>query len=110
MNYYHLTIEERSCIRKYCVVSGQGKSAACFAALAERKTGYCIAIKISDRKAQTMENAAAAALEQFPPELVKTITCDRGSEFANWDSVEKRLLETGIHGKNQNTVQKFVYS
>ncbi len=44
-----------------------------------------------NRKAKTMEDAVVAALEQFPPELVKTITCDRGSEFANWDSIEKRL-------------------
>ena len=32
------------------VVSGQGKSKACFATLAERKTRYYIAIKIPDRK------------------------------------------------------------
>src|SRR5699024_10106803 len=32
------------------VVSGQGKSKACFATLAERKTRYYIAVKIPDRK------------------------------------------------------------
>ena len=35
-----------------------------------------------------MENAIAAALSAFPPQLVKTITCDRGTEFANWRRIE----------------------
>ena len=73
------------------VVSGQGKSKACFATLAERKTRYYIAVKIPDRRAETMENALVDILSQFPPSLVKTITCDRGSEFANWKNIEERL-------------------
>ena len=39
------------------VVSGQGKSKACFATLAERKTRFYIAVKMPDRRAETMENA-----------------------------------------------------
>ena len=35
-----------------------------------------------------MENAIAAAPSAFPPQLVKTITCDRGTEFANWRRIE----------------------
>ena len=73
------------------VVSGQGKSKACFATLAERKTRFYIAMKMSDRRAETMENAIVAALSAFPPQLVKTITCDRGTEFANWRRIEERL-------------------
>ena len=73
------------------VVSGQGKSKACFATLAERKTRFNIAVKIPDRKASTMENAIVETLSRFPSELVKTITCDRGSEFVNWANIEKRL-------------------
>ena len=38
-----------------------------------------------------MENAIVETLSRFPKELVKTITCDRGSEFANWANIEKRL-------------------
>ena len=38
-----------------------------------------------------MENAIVSVLSQFPPQLVKTITCDRGTEFANWRNIEKRL-------------------
>lgn len=73
------------------VVSGQGKSKACFATLAERKTRFYIAVKLPDKKAGTMENAIVSALSAFPPQLVKTITCDRGTEFANWRRIEERL-------------------
>jgi IS30 family transposase len=73
------------------VVSGQGKSKTCFATLAERKTRFYMALKIPDRKADTMAAAVVKMLSQFPPELVKTITCDRGSEFANWQTIEKEL-------------------
>ncbi len=73
------------------VVSGLGKSKACFATLAERKTRYYIAVKMADRTAATMERTIEAVLSAFPPELVKTITCDRGTEFANWRSIEQTL-------------------
>ena len=28
---------------------------------------------------------------RFPPRLVKTVTCDRGTEFSNWRRIEERL-------------------
>jgi len=73
------------------VVSGLGKSKACFVTLAERKTRYYTAMKLPDKKASTVEDAIVKMLSEFPPGLVKSITCDRGSEFANWASIEKRL-------------------
>ena len=73
------------------VVSGRGKSKACFATLAERKTRYYIAIKMPNRNADTMAKAIISALSQFPSDAVKTITCDRGTEFANWQTIEKEL-------------------
>lgn len=73
------------------VVSGQGKSKTCFATLAERKTRYYIAVKIPDRKGETMAKAIISALPGFPKETVKTITCDRGSEFSCWRDIEKAL-------------------
>ena len=48
------------------VVSGQGKSKACFATLAERKTRFYIAVKMPDRRAETMENAIVSALARLP--------------------------------------------
>ena len=38
-----------------------------------------------------MENALVSMLSQFPPSLVKTTTCDRETEIANWRSIEQRL-------------------
>lgn len=73
------------------VVSGQGKSKVCFATLAERKTRFYIAVKMPDRKADTMAATIIRTLSEFPPELVKTITCDRGTEFANWREIEETL-------------------
>ena len=73
------------------VVSGRGKSKACFATLAERKSRYYIAVKMPNRNADTMAKAIISALSQFPSEAVKTITCDRGTEFANWQMIEKEL-------------------
>ena len=59
--------------------------------LAERKTRYYIALKLPDKKAATVEEGIVKILSQFPAQLVKTITCDRGTEFANWSNIEKRL-------------------
>ena len=73
------------------VVSGQGKSKACFATLAERKTRLYLAMKIPDRKASTMAAAIVSMLSEIPGTLVKTITCDRGAEFANWQTIEEKL-------------------
>ena len=73
------------------VVSGLGKSKACFVTLAERKTRYYIAMKLPDKKAATVEDAIVSLLSRFPSQLVKTITCDRGTEFANWANIETRL-------------------
>ena len=44
------------------VVSGLGKSKACFATLAERKIRFYIAVKMPDRKAETMENTLVSVL------------------------------------------------
>lgn len=73
------------------VVSGRGKSKVCFATLAERKTRYYIAIKMPNRNADTMARAIVSALKELPSQAVKSITCDRGTEFANWKYIEEQL-------------------
>ena len=73
------------------VVSGQGKSKTCFATLAECNTRFYITVNTPDRKTETMVNAIVSTLSAFPHQLVKTITCDRGIEFANWCRIEARL-------------------
>ena len=50
-----------------------------------------------------MENAIAAALSAFPPQLVKTITCDRGTEFANWRRIEERLQPFPCRSRHAKT-------
>ena len=73
------------------IVSGQGKSKVCFATLAERKTRYYIAIKIPDRTGRSMADAMIKYFSTLPKGTVKTITCDRGSEFSEWRRIEKEL-------------------
>lgn len=73
------------------VVGGLGKGKACFATFIERKTRFYIAVKIPNRKAEVMEEAIVRTLSAFPSAMVKSITCDRGAEFANWKSIEERL-------------------
>ena len=38
-----------------------------------------------------MAKTIIQTLSEFPSELVKTITCDRGTEFANWAEIEQAL-------------------
>ena len=57
---------------------------------AEKKTRYYTAIKIPDRKGETMAKAIISVLSKYPKEAVKTITCDRDSEFACWREMRKR--------------------
>lgn len=82
------------------VVSGRknGKllSSCCFVTLAERKSRLYIAKHIADRREETVTKAIVELLSQYPKELVKTITCDRGKEFAGWEEIEKQL-ETNMY-------------
>lgn len=73
------------------VVSGRGKAKACFATIAERMTRYYIAIKIPNRTGEEMAKALISELSKLPKGAVKTITCDRGSEFSEWRKIEKKL-------------------
>ena len=57
--------------------------------LAERKTRLYLAMKIPNRKADTMAAAIISMLSEIPNELVKTITCDRGAEFASCKLLKK---------------------
>ena len=73
------------------VVSGRGKSKVCFATLVERTTRYYVAIKIPDRNGSSMSKAMIEYFSSLPKGAVKSITCDRGSEFANWREIENAL-------------------
>ena len=73
------------------VVSGLGKSKACFITLVERKSRFYKAIKSPNRHADVIARLIIDYLKQFPSELVKTITTDNGKEFADWQTMEKEL-------------------
>lgn len=73
------------------VVSGRGKAKACFVTLAERKSRFYKAIKAPNRHADVVADLVISYLKGFPPELVKTITTDNGSEFADWERIEGEL-------------------
>ncbi len=73
------------------VVSGTGKSKACFITLVERKSRFYKAIKSPNRHADVVARLIIDYLKQFPSELVKTITTDNGNEFADWQTIEKEL-------------------
>ena len=78
-------------------VSGQGKSKACVAVLAERKTRFYIAVKIPGRKAETMETAIVAARSAFP---------------LNWSrplpATGVRSLQAGFRLKNASIVKSIL--
>ena len=38
-----------------------------------------------------MAAAIISMLSEIPGELVKTITCDRGSEFSEWKEIDQKL-------------------
>ena len=44
-----------------------------------------------NKSAAEMAKAVITALKDLPDEAVKTITCDRGTEFANWQTIEQEL-------------------
>lgn len=69
----------------------QRKSSACFVTLVERVSRYYIAILVPNRKRETVTKAIIQRLETFPSDLVKTITFDRGKEFAGYEEIEEAL-------------------
>lgn len=72
-------------------IDHQRKSKYCFVTLAERKSRFYICKLLPDRKEESVTKAIIELLSEFPQELVKTITCDRGKEFAGWKKIEESL-------------------
>lgn len=67
------------------------KSKYCFVTLAERKSRLYIAKLIPDKSAKNVTKAIIELLSEFSKELIKTITCDRGKEFAGYREIEDKL-------------------
>ena len=77
----------------------------------ERKTGYLVARKVKQRKAEQVRNAIVVELASYE-KFVKTITFDNGKEFAEHETIAEALnAETFFaapyaswqRGSNENT-------
>ena len=94
------------------VVSSRGQSKYCLATFVERKSRLLIAKLMPNRQSQTFNHYCKEALRHFPCELVKTLTVDRGKEFAGYRELEN-TLNTEVYfadpyaswqrGTNENT-------
>lgn len=73
------------------VVSGRGKSKKCFVTLVERKSRIYLAELVPNRKEITVTKSIINMLSKYPQELLRTITCDRGKEFAGYNTLEEKL-------------------
>lgn len=67
------------------------KSKTCFVTLAERVSRYYIAIPVPNRTEKVVTAAILKTLGSFPKEGVKTLTFDRGKEFAGYEAIEQKL-------------------
>jgi IS30 family transposase len=79
--------------------------------LTERKSRLCLLKKVERNTAEAVEHAIAELLRRLAAK-VKTITSDNGREFANHQSIEKKLQATFYfahpfaaweRGTNENT-------
>ncbi|WP_338968906.1 IS30 family transposase [Spiroplasma endosymbiont of Lonchoptera lutea] len=73
------------------VVSSRGKSKSCLITLVERTSRFTLAILVENRTTKVINKNISHYLSILPNNLVKTITFDRGKEFANWQQLEKNL-------------------
>lgn len=72
-------------------IDHQRKSKYCFVTLIERKSRLYLAIRVPDKTASNVTPAIIHALKDYPSELVKTITFDRGKEFSGYEEIETAL-------------------
>ena len=75
------------------VVTSRGKSKGCLATFVERKTRFYIALPMVDRSKNSMLGAIDKLIKSLPLEALKTLTSDRGKEFACYKDVEKRGIK-----------------
>lgn len=79
----------------------------------ERKSRFLLAVKIPDAAAETVKEAMIAQFQQLPPEMRKSVTPDRGHEFAKYAEVSEAIERLPFYfadpyspwqrGSNENT-------
>lgn len=70
------------------MVSSRGKSKGCFATFSERKSRMHIALLMPNRTKGAMYKAINNLKDNFPKEIFKSFTSNRGREFACYPDVE----------------------
>lgn len=61
------------------------------ATMVEMSTGFLLATHCKDKKKETVAKSLIAAFKGVSREFIKSITLDRGAEFADYKAVEERL-------------------
>jgi Transposase and inactivated derivatives, IS30 family len=61
------------------------------ATMVERKQKLLLLRKIADKRAETMADVIIDTMKDLPRRAKKTLTVDRGAEFADWKRVEEQL-------------------
>jgi len=87
-------IEERSQVGHWegdTVIGANHKQA--IVTLVERKSGYAVLSKVTNKTSDLVGNAIINELQSFTP-LVKTMTFDNGKEFAEHQRMDKELQST----------------
>lgn len=94
------------------VVSSRGKSKACLSTFVERKTRITKIRLMPNRKSITFNEHCIKVLSQFSNSNLKTLTVDRGKEFAGYLELEEELkvdvffadpYSSWQRGTNENT-------
>ena len=79
-----------------CVLSKRGSHAAVLS-LCDRKIRIRWFIKLPNLKAETIRKQLIIFFSGLPLHFMKTLTLDRGSEFAEWDMLEKIFTELRVY-------------
>jgi IS30 family transposase len=71
-------------------IVGAGRSGA-IVSLVERVSGYVLLIKVKNLKSATVRRAIYRRMKHLPADLRRTITFDRGKEFAGYQRLQRSL-------------------
>ncbi|BDT03123.1 IS30 family transposase [Spiroplasma ixodetis] len=84
------------------IVSSRGKSKSCLITLVERVSRFTLAMLVKNKTTKVINKNIIHYLSILPKNIVKTITFDRGKEFANWQpDFSPHVLVEGIMKLNE---------
>lgn len=78
-------------------IHGCKKSKSAIVSIRDRCSGTHLFAKTPNLEARSVTRVIITMLRDIPLEFRKTLTFDRGSEFANWDEIEKVFPEIKIY-------------